>query len=162
MFQSIHFLWKMESPSYRKSKKLMKNPACYGECIAQVKQAMQDLGCQIIRKIIEGDNNMLEDSTRRQGNWVIKNRGKKNLLTTLGLSGVDSRFIKMWCWLLPWSIKRYKSHIWWWVDVHMNNNYFMEYKVNHNIRHFFRIRFCLKMGMIKLQFSWQMTHWIVF
>ncbi len=30
------------------------------------------------------------------------------------------------------------------------------YKVNHNIRHFFRTRFCLKMGMIKLQFPWQM------
>lgn len=85
MYHSIQHFIENGIPQLQEiQKKFMKDPACLGEYVEQVGQVVQELGRQILCETIEGYNDMLEDSTRRRVNWVIKDRGEKSLLTTLG------------------------------------------------------------------------------
>lgn len=85
MYYSIqHFVEKGIPQLEEMQKKFMQDPSCLEECVVQVKQVMQELGCQILSEMLEECNTMLEQSRKRRRNWQIKDRSEKHLLTSLG------------------------------------------------------------------------------
>ena len=94
MYNSIQHFVEYGIPQLEENQKIfMMNPSLLGECVERVKKIMQELGCQILSEMVEECNTMLEDSVKRKIHWQIKDRSKKQLLTSLGtISFPHTRF----------------------------------------------------------------------
>jgi len=74
-------------------KNFMENPSKMELCVFHIKEIVMELGCEILSEIMDECNTMLEDSAKRREHWRIKDRSKKQLLTSLGMiSFTHTRF----------------------------------------------------------------------
>ena len=94
MYSSIQYFVENGIPQLEKlQKNFMMNPSCMEVCVNGVKETMLEIGCLILSEIFGECNTILEESGKRREHWRIKDRSKKQLLTSLGvISFTHKRF----------------------------------------------------------------------
>lgn len=94
MNNSIQYFIKNVIPELEKIKKdFFNNPACFDEYIEMVKNIILDFACHIVSEVLEECNTLLEESLKRKLYWQIKDHGKKNIMSPVGiLSFTHTRF----------------------------------------------------------------------
>lgn len=94
MYSSIQYFVENGIPQLEKlQKNFMMNPSCMEVCVNGVKETMLEIGCLILSEIFGECNTILEESAKRREHWRIKDRSKKQLLTSLGMiSFTHTRF----------------------------------------------------------------------
>ncbi len=94
MNNSIQYFLENGIPELEKIKKdFLSNPKHFDGYIEKVKGIMLDFACHIISGVLEGCNALLEESLKRRMHWHVKDRGIKNIMSSVGmLSFTRTRF----------------------------------------------------------------------
>ena len=94
MNNSIQYFLENGIPELEKIKKdFLSNPKHFDGYIEKVKGIMLDFACHIISGVLEGCNALLEESLKRRLHWHVKDRGIKNIMSSVGmLSFTRTRF----------------------------------------------------------------------
>jgi len=94
MNNSIQYFLENGIPELEKIKKdFLSNPGHFDEYVEKVRGTMLDFGCHIISEVLEECNALLEESLKRRMHWHVKDRGIKNIMSSVGmLSFTRTRF----------------------------------------------------------------------